>query len=300
MNRNITSILEHTVQKLSVTFNNHEQAQQEAWWLIEHVTLQKKHHLMISEYQLTDGELKQLKTALSERIEKHKPLQYIIGSVPFLESTIKVKPPILIPRAETEEWTYWLIDTIQKEKMHNESLTMLDLCTGSGCIAIGLAQGLPQSYIIASDSNNDAVMLAKENSTLNGCSNITCIESNLFESLTNFTHRFDIIVSNPPYISYTDWQNLDCSVKDWEDQAALWAEDEGLFLYKKIIAQAPSYLNPNSQIKSTNIPRLILEIGHTQAQDITVLLEEAGYTNIQTHQDLEGKDRWISTSGLSV
>ena len=267
---------------------------QEAWWLLEHVTHKKKWQLLLAtEDNLDQQSQATLAQCLHERTTLHKPLQYILGSVPFIDCTITVEPPTLIPRPETEEWTAWLINHIkQVYGSAPPALSILDLCAGSGCIAIALAKAFPTSQLIATDIAPTALRLIQKNKRHNNTPNVTACESHLFSALTNYQHHFDIIVSNPPYIAQKEWYSLSQSVRLWEDPAALVANNDGLALYEKIINEARSYLRPTEMPKI--IPSLVLEIGSTQAGAITKLLEDASFTKIVTHQDIESKDRWIS------
>jgi len=198
---------------------------------------------------------------LDEHLHNHKPLAYILGSQPFLTLDLTIVPPILIPRPETEWWVAHLIEECQKlDTATKNSLRILDLCTGSGCIALALAHALPQSHIIGIDINPAAIPLAQQNSARNNVDNVTFVLSDLFKELG--TQTFDLIVANPPYISQSDYQTLEESVRNWEDPQALWAENEGTQLIRQIVMRAPEYL---TDALSGHLPRLWIEIGYDQA-----------------------------------
>jgi len=224
-------------------------------------------------------------------VNEKMPIQYLIGSVPFNGVKILLEPPVLIPRPETEEWCLKLIK--QLILLENKQITILDLCAGSGCIALALAKELPQATIYASDLSQQAVTLIKRNITHNKISNVTALHADLFVSIP-LEMKFDLIVSNPPYVSLHEWKQLDESVTIWEDSSALIADHDGLAIIEKIIIQAPEFIKPNSEIKQKNIAQIMIEIGHQQGQVVIKLMEQAGYNNILVQKDLEQKDRTVS------
>lgn len=264
-------------------------AEEHAWWIIEAITGKQKSQLIAHEtISLTPEQETKLHSWLNALINEHKPLQYLIGSVPFGNLDIIVKPPTLIPRPETEEWCLNLID--QLHTLHNQKLTVLDLCTGSGCIALALAQALPKSSIYGTDISDKALALANRNKIHNKIPNATFLHSDLFASiLEEFT--FDLIVSNPPYIAQSEWDNLDLSVTQWEDKQALIAPDNGLAIIESILQTAPRYLACNEEMQKLNIPQIIIEIGHEQGAAVHALMATYNYSNITIKQDLAHKDR---------
>ena len=216
-------------------------------------------------------------------MEQNKPLQYIIGATDFLDLKIKVKEPILIPRPETEEWVNNLLNRFKN--FENHKLKIIDIGTGTGCIAIALAKFFKNSEIFAIDINPVALKLAGENAELNRIKNIKFVESDLF---SNFNEKIDLIVSNPPYISLKDYENLDASVKNWEDKIALAAEDDGLFIIKKIIEQSKNYLYKDSILK--NMPRVFIEIDVYQGKKVLEIFRKNEF-NGEILKDYAGKDR---------
>jgi release factor glutamine methyltransferase len=227
------------------------------------------------------------------RSEREMPLQYILGRVPFCSLVIGVEPPTLIPRPETEEWTQWVITILNL--VQDKNFDILDLCSGSGCIALALAKYLPQAQIIGADISNDAIRLAEKNKALNALINTQFIVSDLFSAFEQDKKQFDLIVSNPPYLSLDEWKDLDCSVLEWEDPKALAAGQTGLELYEKIISQAHGYLKPLSEtFIKYQIPRLVFEFGVNQASALATMLHNYGFKNIRVYKDIAGKDRWIT------
>ena len=239
-----------------------------------------------SELPLTKKEEETLIRALEEHLSTNKPLQYILGSVPFLSASIIVRPPVLIPRPETELMCDYIITELQK--LNKPTMTLLDMCTGSGCIAISLAQAFPQSTVYATDISSDAIALAHENVQANNCANVTVLTSDLFTTLPPTT--FDALISNPPYVSFTQWKTLDTAITQWEDPQAFLAGYDGLTLINKIITEAPHWL---CYEKDRQVPQLILECAEYHAHQVVALMEQAGF-NALCHKDYAGKDRFVA------
>lgn len=270
---------------------------QTAWWMLEAITKQHKAYLLAHKtIDLTVQQQQALNNWIHQQVHQHMPLQYLLGSVPFGDLEILVEPPILIPRPETEEWCMNLIE--QLKRIQNTSLTILDLCSGSGCIGLALAQALPASHVYAIDIAQQAIQLGMVNAQHNAIQNITFINSDLFTQAPNIT--FDLIVSNPPYIPTEEWQELDLSVTKWEDPHALIADDHGLKIIKQIITQAPRYLKSNTELAQHGIYQLTIEIDPPQAQAVCNLLHDAGFVHTAITKDLEGKERIVSGSLVDV
>lgn len=220
---------------------------------------------------LTDNEIELLRKAVTER-GKRKPLQYIIGKVHFLNAVISVNENVLIPRPETE----FMIDFILKNEDRVESV--LDLCTGSGVIAISIKQSKTECQVFASDISDLALEVAKENAKLNNCS-IEFIHSNIFEKIDR---EFDLIVCNPPYISEKDYLNLQPELF-YEPKNALVAEDEGLKFYKEIMQNAKKFM--------TDKGKIYFEIGYKQSESILSLATLYEFKECKIIKDLSGFDR---------
>ena len=238
---------------------------QEAWWLLEHIT-GKKMSTFLTDESITQEQVDQLDKILNQIKQEKKPLAYIIGSVPFLNLEIKTKPPILIPRHETEEWVENLIQKLSA--LQDQVTTILDIGTGSGCIALALAQAFPNAHIIGIDINPQALALARENAILNQVKNIEFIESNLFENLQN--QKFDLIVSNPPYINPIQAPKLPPEVALWEDFEALFAQDQGLDVIVQILKNSGQFLNNNQKLPI----QLIIEIGYDQKDNVLQIAQQ--------------------------
>ena len=213
-----------------------------------------------------------------KRLEAGEPVQYIVGDVDFYGNILKVNKNVLIPRRETEE----LVEKTKKyiKKYLNENISIIDIGTGSGCIPISLKKLLPNTTITAVDISPEALEVARDNAQLNNV-DIAFLQSDVFSNVTN---KYDCIISNPPYIRY-DEEIMDI-VKQNEPHLALFAEDNGLYFYKKIINESDKYLNKRFVIA--------FEIGEEQGQDI-INIAKNKYPNAKVilEKDLQHFDRFI-------
>lgn len=259
----------------------------EAWWLLEAVTRLSQSQLMAQKrIKLSWEQEKILDALIKQRVEENKPLQYILGTVPFCGLEIMVKPPVLIPRPETEELCAWLIKELEPVK--EEPLKILDLGVGSGCIALALAKALPYATVIGVDIHLHAIRLSEKNKAHNNITNAIFLQSDLYQELTQHKSTFDLIVSNPPYIAPKEYETLSEQVTKWEDKSALVAAEEGFAIHKKIIADAKKFLAP-----PRGFPQLVLEFGKGQEDVLKKLFEESGFKG-KVYKDMEKVDRWIT------
>ena len=212
-----------------------------------------------------------------EERKKRKPFQYIINKQNFYGLDFYVDENVLIPRFDTEV----LVEKILKDNKDN-NFQILDLCTGSGAIAISLKKLGEYKSVKALDISEKALDIAKKNSRLNETT-IDFICSDMFEKING---KFDIIVSNPPYIPSRDIEDLSLEVKDYEPKLALDGLEDGLYFYRIIAKEAKAYLKENGKI--------YLEIGYNQAKDIREIFKE--YNKIEVYKDLAGKDRVVKIS----
>ena len=291
MEYQVLIFIEQIANQLSKIYSTKIEQEQVAWWLLEKLTNKTQAALIAQKTVIVSPtEEKMLNGWLEEHINNKKPLQYILGTVPFLNLTLKVVPPVLIPRPETEEWVSNLIEQLQQLK--NQKLTILDIGTGSGCIALALAKALPDSIVYATDISQLALKVAEENCRTNNISNVRFVLSDIYDNMRNVF--FDLIVSNPPYIAPHYWKTLDKSVTEWEDKQALIADNEGLAVIFAIIADAHKLLKENNEMKQLTIPQLVLEIDYNQSQLVTEYMERANFTNIEVKKDLEEKNRIVT------
>lgn len=213
-----------------------------------------------------------------KRLEAGEPVQYIIGDVDFYGNIIKVNKNVLIPRRETEELVEKTVNYIKKYLSPN--IDILDIGTGSGCIPITLKKILPNANITGADISKEALEVATSNASDNN-TQVTFIESDVF---TNITSKYDCIISNPPYIHY-DEEIMDI-VKNNEPHLALFAEDEGLYFYKKIISESSKYLKEKFIIA--------FEIGEEQGEAIkTIATSRFPNAKVLLEQDMQHLDRFI-------
>ena len=215
-----------------------------------------------------------LKFAIRRRL-LNEPISQIIGYRKFWKSTFFVDKTVLDPRPETE----LLVEKVLE--LPNNKLSLIDLGTGSGCIAISIARERPNFEIFASDISNDALKVAKTNSNFYKTS-ITFIKSNWFAKIDR---KFDVIIANPPYISKKEYNNLSLCIRRFEPKIALLAGSKGIDSFKVIINQFFKYLRPNGM--------LLLEIGSTQKIIIEKIFHYNGYNKIEFFNDLSGKCRVV-------
>lgn len=272
----------------------YEEAQSIAWELIRHVTQKSRIELLIQNSSLPDEHYKKLKNLVEEHLTQQVPIAYLTKEILFGELTLTIRPPILIPRSETEAWCYGLIELL--ESCNPTPLRILDLCTGSGCIALALAHEFPQSTVIGIDINPEAIALAEENRQKLGLNNCSFILSDLFEAVRGNT--FDIIVANPPYISIDELPSLAPSVRNFESHQALFAQNNGYALIERIISEAPHYLRHNKNVSTHSVPQLLIEIGHTQGEITKAFMEEQSYANIALWKDYQGHNRVVCAQVL--
>ena len=226
---------------------------------------------------------KDIDTAIKE-LESGIPVQYIVGNVDFYGYTFKVNKNTLIPRFETELLVEKTIKYINK--YFNNEIKILDIGTGSGCIAITLNKLLDNSRVTAVDISKNALDVARENNKINN-TDVNFIESDVF---SNINDKYDVIISNPPYISY-DEDIMDV-VYNNEPHMALYADDNGLYFYDKILMECRKYLNDRFFIA--------FEIGYKQGNDIINIINKYfDNVNISLEKDYNGRDRFIFVSNIN-
>lgn len=251
------------------------EAKREVKMLLEHFCNHTEKDSLLGK-TLSEGDLKLLKEKIDLRINKHLPIQYIIGEAWFMGEFFKVTPDVLIPRDETEILVRKAIETINNNNFED----VLDIGTGSGCIACTIAKNT-NSTVLGVDVSSDALRIALDNVTKLGINNRAIFrKSDLFERIRD-GETFDLIISNPPYIPVGT--ELSEEVMQ-EPQLALFAEEDGLYFYKKIIDQAPAYLNEKGY--------LMFELGINEANAVKSMMEK-NFKNIEIIKDLASIDRVI-------
>lgn len=272
-------------------------------------------------YMNPNGEVKEeLLEGLEEVLQKREqriPLQYLMGECEFMGYDFYVDERVLIPRQDTECLVELAVESIRTEMLYRRQkdlvaqhtgsnqmhilsgdsvcnvndrklkqdikrIKVLDLCTGSGCIGISVAKLCPEAEVTLADISEGALAVAGKNSR-NLEAKVALVKGNLFE---NIEGRFDYILSNPPYIPSEVIEDLMPEVREHEPRLALDGEGDGLSFYRKIIEQAPEYLNPDG--------RIYFEIGAEQGADLTRLMTERGFSEVKVHKDLAGLDRIVT------
>ena len=214
------------------------------------------------------------------RLLRHEPVQYITGEARFHGMNLKVAPGVLIPRPETSE----LVDIIIDENKERDDLRVLDVCTGSGCIAIALARNLPFSKVTALDISQEAIAVAKENVDILK-TKVELIKADIFEWQPSL--EYDIIVSNPPYVMDKEALSMDKNVLDYEPHEALFVRDENpLIFYERIASIAIKSLSHSG--------KLYFEINPLQSAELDRMLRLMGFSDIRLMRDSFGKIRFVS------
>ena len=215
---------------------------------------------------------------IDKHIKENVPLSHLAGFEYFYDRKFKVTKDVLSPRMETEELIYKVIEYIKSINKNN--IKILDLCTGSGIIGITLRKELESKSleVVASDISEEALKVAKENAIMNEAE-VKFIQSDIFE---NINEKFDIIVSNPPYIAYSDKIIMEDNVLNYDPHLALFAEEDGMYFYREIVENAKEYLNHDGMI--------FFEIGYDQREKILKLASDNEF-KAEVYKDINGRDR---------
>lgn len=256
-----------------------EEAAWDARLLLEYVCGTNRNDLLVhGDREVTEEQQKQYFECIGRR-QARIPLQHITGVQEFMGLEFAVNEHVLIPRQDTEI----LVEEVMKDE--HDGCRILDMCTGSGCILISLLHYSNWCEGVGADISANALKVAEKNARniLSEEKRPTFVESNLFEKVEG---TFDIIVSNPPYIRTAVIDTLMPEVKDHEPMQALDGSLDGLFFYRRIVEEAPKYLNKGG--------RLYFEIGHDQGAEVSALLTEAGFKQVRVIKDYAGLDRVVS------
>ena len=233
------------------------------------------------EFEFSEAEILQWNVVL-EQLKQELPIQYILGKTNFYGLEFLVNPNVLIPRPETEELVDWIIS---KKSINQPPIKILDIGTGSGCIAISLAKNISEAHVFALDISEKALATAKENAKKNQVA-VTFIQKNILTT-TDLEMEFDIIVSNPPYVRNLEKTEIKNNVLANEPHLALFVEDnDALLFYRKIAELAIKNLSPEG--------KLFFEINQYLGKETVELLSDLGFQNIELRQDIYGNDRMIA------
>ncbi|MBE9467549.1 MAG: peptide chain release factor N(5)-glutamine methyltransferase [Bacteroidetes bacterium] len=279
--KNLNDALIYIKTELKSIYNNHE-IQSFTNIIFQHLINFSKIDIIIkTDTELTNHTKIQI-IKIVEQLKKHKPIQYIIGETEFYELKFRISPEVLIPRPETEELVKWIID----DTVTKQNIDILDIGTGSGCIAIALAKNILNSRINAVDKYEGALAIAKKNAQLNNA-NISFINDDILSyNKTKYSNKFDIIVSNPPYVRELEKKVMDKNVVDYEPHTALFvADNNALIFYDAIADFAIDNLKTNG--------KLYFEINEYLAKNLTDLLNNKGFENIIVKKDINDKNRMV-------
>ena len=278
-NMKIKNILNKAIEILKE--NSIEQPVLKTRMILTNILNKSKEYIMIHDEEEINIEKQKEFFVLIERLKNNEPIQYILNKQEFMGINLFINENVLIPQPDTEILVEEVID-IAIKNIEKKEIKILDLCTGSGAIGIALAKNLDKASIYASDISKLALEVAEKNAR-NSKVKMKFIESDLFEKFS-ITNKFDIIVSNPPYIETETIKNLSEEVKH-EPKIALDGGQDGLDFYRKIIILAKRYLNENGY--------LALEIGYDQKEVVENMLKENNYKNVYSKKDLSQNDRIV-------
>ena len=233
-----------------------------------------------TDLRLSESEMLTFHFAVKDLL-KNKPIQYIIGETEFCDLKFKVNENVLIPRPETAEMVYKIVNSQQSTV--NSHCSIIDIGTGSGCIAISLANAFPESQVYALDISEEALNVARENA-INNNVNVNFIHDNILNLKNIIETKFDIIVSNPPYVRELEKAEMHNNVLEWEPHKALFVSDnDPLIFYRGILEFAKSHLKENGEIW--------FEINEFLSKEMTDLCHELGFSDVNIYKDFREKER---------
>ena len=267
-----SEVMEKAVREL--TEAGFEEARTDVRELMEFVSKKSRTELLFCGNDTIPREQKEQFSSLLASRKEHMPVQYLTEVQEFCGLNFRVNENVLVPRPETE----LLAEAVFRQ---SEGKRVLDMCTGSGCIAITVAKLGKPALVAASDASEGALLVAKQNASENEAE-VEFFCGDLFETVTGC---YDIIVSNPPYIKTAVIEDLMAEVREFEPRMALDGKEDGLYFYRRICEEAKAFLVPGG--------RLMFEIGHDQGEAVPELLREAGYEAVEVKQDYAGLDRMV-------
>lgn len=278
-NNTLTAVISYIKTELSDLYEDTEIKSMTYIMLDHFFSISKKELILEKDKRLSESELLQIIYVVKD-LKKLKPLAYIFGEWEFYGLPFKVNQHTLIPRPETEELVQLIVNENKLEKLH-----VLDIGTGSGCIAIAIKKQLPENTITAFDVSEEALIIAKQNALLNEVE-VNFKQINILKPL-KIVEQFDVIVSNPPYIPIKDKEIMKKNVLDFEPHLALFVENDNTLLFYKAIAQfALTNLTPNG--------KLYVEIHEELGQEVKSLFEKTGFDAVKIINDMNNKNRIVS------
>lgn len=256
--------------------------------LLSHITGYSKVDIIVNKNTIFSDVQRAMLNSFVNKLRIHTPIQYIIGKTEFFGLPFLVSDAVLIPRPETEELIEWITESCYK---NNES-KILDIGTGSGCIAVSLARLFPKAEVTAFDISDDALKIATQNAELNNVKvNFELVDILNAEDYSKSDSKWDIIVSNPPYVPNAEQSDIQRNVLDHEPHIALFVPDtDPLIFYRRIMEFALKHLKTGAY--------LFFETHRDWAKEIVKILELNGFYNVQLQKDLSGNDRMIKAQKL--
>ncbi len=235
--------------------------------------------LILKDQEVVSFETEEQLLKILERLKQAEPVQYVLGYAWFCGLRFKVNKYVLIPRPETEELVDWIVKQNKIQSPH-----ILDIGTGSGCIAIALAKQIPEATVVAKDISKDALNTATQNALINNV-DVKFLEADILNQHSNEI-KYDVIVSNPPYVLQSESEAMSRHVLEHEPATALFVPDEdALIFYKAIVKYAGIHLKPGG--------KLFFEINPFKAEEITALLKSSNFIELSIKKDLQGRDRMV-------
>ncbi len=259
-------------------------ARAEATTLLRHAALVTREELFLRpEVPLTEPDALHYETLIARRARR-EPLAYITGTREFYGLSLTVTPDVLIPRPETEGVVEAVI-AAEREEGVGADFSVLDLCTGSGAIAVAVAVRLPEARIVATDLSETALVVAAANARRHGVADrVTLLAGDLFAPVPTGM-RFTVVAANPPYIAPVEIEELEPEVRDFEPRLALGVHTDALHFYRRIAAESRGYLRDGG--------RAVVEVGRGQAEAVTGFFRSAGFAEVDVIPDLAGIDRVV-------
>jgi len=282
--QSVATIEQRFVDQLAVLYDANEARQLFFLLLEDRLRWSKRDYLLRKPMPLDAHDIEWLMDALSA-LKAAKPIQYVLGYAWFMDMKLTVDEAVLVPRPETEELVHFIIS--QHRNTGRQPLRIIDIGTGSGCIAIALKKAFPASVVHALDISSEALRVAKQNAG-NQLADIRFVQADILEWELVFQpeQTFDIVVSNPPYITKGEQTGMHRNVLTYEPHSALFVEDSSpLLFYEHIAAFALEHLRPTGY--------LYFEINRKYGMEVSELLQKKGFEAVQCHTDIQGADRFV-------
>lgn len=253
----------------------------EAELILQKVLSLPRHGLYTTSFSLTTEQAQRIDNLVAKR-KQGRPLQYLLGETDFFDMTIVVGEGVLIPRPETEHMVECAVNHIRERGLDRAvDFSILDLCTGSGCVALALGRFFPEAFVIGTDISPSALRYAIKNAQLNDITNVSFAVADIFSPIKEFP--FHLIISNPPYVKTSEIRGLQREVRDYEPIEAIDGGEDGFDFYRRIFDNIMAFLHDEGS--------LILELGYGQSGAVINMAKEAGFSNCTILKDYADIDR---------